>query len=215
MFWVFLFSIFVLTAATPKISRHNKALKTTAAKLIPFKRHWVTFLFWFQPLPDPDATPKTEKWIFFLFLYVCIVNTRDNLSAALQQEIMWDNICIFRATVKSHLINNCHYGCLWHCYLQAGILQNNTDKTDKWRGKSERRRRRRRRRRIRSKRRRKKKITLPVEKGTQRERSRQQQIGKKKKERKKTQVSIFIHTQKPKCHLKTAIFHFCRAALLS
>lgn len=60
-----------------------------------------------------------------------------------------------------------------------------------------------------------KKITLPVEKGTQRERSRQQQIGKKKKERKKTQVSIFIHTQKPKCHLKTAIFHFCRAALLS
>lgn len=183
MFWVFLFSIFVLTVATPKISRHNKALKTTAAKLIPFKWHWVTFLFWFQPLPDPDATPKTEKWIFSLFLYVCIVNTRDNLSAALQQEIMWDNICIFQATVRSHLINNCHYGCLWHCYLQAGILQNNTDKTDKWRGKRERRRRRRRRRR-RSKRRRKK-ITLPVEKGTQRERSRQQQIGKQRKKKKK------------------------------
>lgn len=208
MFWVFLFSIFVLTAATPKISRHNKALKTTAAKLIPFKRHWVTFLFWFQPLPDPDATPKTEKWIFFLFLYVCIVNTRDNLSAALQQEIMWDNICIFRATVRSHLINNCH------CYLQAGILQNNTDKTDKWRGKSERRRRRRRRRR-RSKRRRKKKSHYLLKRERRGSDHGSSKLGKRKKKEKKTQVSIFIHTQKPKCHLKTAIFHFCRAALLS
>lgn len=190
MFWVFLFSIFVLTAATPKISRHNKALKTTAAKLIPFKRHWVTFLFWFQPLPDPDATPKTEKWIFFLFLYVCIVNTRDNLSAALQQEIMWDNICIFRATVRSHLINNCH------CYLQAGILQNNTDKTDKWRGKSERRRRRRRRRR-RSKRRRKKKSHYLLKRERRGSDHGSSKLGKRKKKEKKHRLAFLFTLKNP------------------
>lgn len=59
----------------------------------------------------------------------------DNLSAALQQEIMWNNICIFRALLRSYLLNNCNYWCLCHCYLQTRTLKINMDKDDREREK--------------------------------------------------------------------------------
>lgn len=134
--------------------------------------------------------------VFFLSLH--LESKRRFKCSSPDGEYADSNICVFRAPVRSYLLNNCHYWCLWHCYSRVRTLQNN---------KADRRKREREGE--------KKKIILPVEKAPQRQQSPQQQIRGKNRFKKRAQVSIFIHIQKQVAlESKIAHFHFCRDASL-
>lgn len=57
----------------------------------------------------PQTHIKEETCTVSTVFSTCTSQAGNNLSAALQQEIIWNNICIFQGPVRSYLLNNCHY----------------------------------------------------------------------------------------------------------
>lgn len=142
------------------------------------KCHWVTFLLLFQPHSAADTKMGKHALSPQYFLCLHLESKKKCKCISPEGECSDYNTCIFQAPVRSCLLNNCHYWCLWHCYLWVRTLENNGDKAQ-W-----------------EKRKKKSHYLLKRHRKGSKQRSKWGKTDKKK-----AQVSIFIHIKSLKLHI--------------